>query len=214
MKLYHGSKDNFKSPIFGCGNPSNDYGLGFYMTPDKTAAELWASQYKEGGHVICFNVDLKGLNVLTLDGSAELDVLRWIAILAKHRFPYQERIQHQEALSWLDRHFGISLDGYDMVVGYRADDSYFSYSLGFVSGQISLETLSSAMRLGRLGLQYVAISKKGFHSLRYLGSYPVEPSSGYADMRSKTLGEYHELLVREDRFHNTFIGELMKKYGE
>lgn len=31
---------------------------------------------------------------------------------------------------------------------------------------------------------------------------------------NKTLREYHELLQKEDRFHNAFIGELMKKYGE
>ena len=38
-----------------------------------------------------------------------------------------------------------------MVIGYRADDSYFSFARAFVNNEISLEQLSYAMRLGKLG---------------------------------------------------------------
>lgn len=70
------------------------------------------------------------------------------------------------------------------------------------------------MRLGKLGLQYVLISKASFGHLTYLGAEEVAFKTDYANFRAKTLSEYNELLRMEDRFTNTFIGELMKKYGK
>ena len=32
LRLYHGSPIRVKRPLFGVGNPYNDYGLGFYCT--------------------------------------------------------------------------------------------------------------------------------------------------------------------------------------
>ena len=32
LRLYHGSPIRVKCPLFGVGNPYNDYGLGFYCT--------------------------------------------------------------------------------------------------------------------------------------------------------------------------------------
>lgn len=37
---------------------------------------------------------------------------------------------------------------YDVIVGYRADDSYFSYAMDFAMSNLSLEGLSDAMFLG------------------------------------------------------------------
>ena len=31
-KLYHGSRDIIKKPVYGYGKKYNDYGLGFYCT--------------------------------------------------------------------------------------------------------------------------------------------------------------------------------------
>lgn len=214
MKLYYGSKTYFNQPTFGIGNPSNDYGVGFYMTDSKAMAELWASQNPEGGYVLSFDIDLNHMRILKLADYDELSVLKWIALLAKHRFPYQSRLQYRDILDWLVSHFDSPINDYDIVIGYRADDSYFNYSVGFLAGDISLETLQKAMRLGKLGLQYVLISKASFGHLTYLGAEEVAFKTDYANFRAKTLSEYNELLRMEDRFTNTFIGELMKKYGK
>lgn len=212
MKLYYGADHKIIKPIFGFGNPSNDYGLGFYMTPTFNAAKLWASRFNDG-YVITYRIDLKPLNILRLDNNTELDVLKWITILIKHRFDNLERQRYKEIIDWLISKFDIDLQGYDMVVGYRADDSYFAYSKGFLSGEISLETLLEAMKLGKLGLQYVLISSKAFTLIQYLGAEKVNKSSEYDNFRNKTLSDYHILKTKEDRFKNTFIGEIMKKYG-
>ena len=59
-------------------------------------------------------------------------------------------------VDWLKEHFSVDLTGYDLVRGYRADDSYFSFARAFLSNTIPLSTLSEAMRLGNLGEQVVA----------------------------------------------------------
>lgn len=214
MKLFYGSKTPLVKPEFGVGNPTNDYGLGFYMTDNIALAELWACQYPDGGHAITYKVDLSDLNVLRLSEGSELTILRWITLLVKHRFPYQEKMANKQTVDWLITHFDTPTDLYDVIIGYRADDSYFSYSLGFVRGEVSLQTLAKAMKLGRLGLQYVLVSKKAFSRIEYVSSYSVPHKENYRSFREKTLGEFHELLRQENRFKNTFIGELMKKYGE
>ena len=214
MKLFYGSTKLIRKPIYGVGNPTNDYGLGFYLTDDLQMAKLWASQYKDGGYAITYRINFSNLNVLNIDKEDEMTILSWITLLVKNRFDYTERIIYRDVIQWLIKHFDVPVNQYDVVVGYRADDSYFNYSRGFVSGEISLETLSQALKLGKLGLQYVLISKKAFSSIEYIDSEPVQFSHDYDLFRRKTLSEYHELLTTENRFKNTFIGDLMKKYGE
>ena len=213
VKLYYGADKDIKKPIFGVGNPSNDYGVGLYLTPSKEAAQLWASRF-ESGYNITYSINVKKLRVLTLNNNTEQDVLTWITLLVKHRFDNLERVRYKDVIDWLISKFDVDLSNYDMVVGYRADDSYFSYSRGFVSGDISIETLSEAMKLGKLGLQYVLISPYAFSQIEYIESDAVKRSGEYDKFKKFTLDEYHQLKDKEDRFNNTFIGEIMKKYGK
>lgn len=60
-------------------------------------------------------------------------------------------------------------NNYDIIVGYRADDSYFSCVKSFINGGISLEKLGVAFKAGNLGNQVVIKSKKAFESLKYIG---------------------------------------------
>lgn len=39
-KLYHGSRDIIKKPVYGYGKKYNDYGLGFYCTEDINMAAV------------------------------------------------------------------------------------------------------------------------------------------------------------------------------
>lgn len=213
MKLYYGSQTLFEKPIYGFGNTSNDYGLGFYLTDSPSLAELWACQYEQGGYVLDFSLNLSGLSILELSENDEISILKWITLLVKHRFSYQERLNYLEIINWLERHFDTPINDFDIIIGYRADDSYFHYSHGFVAGLISIETLAKAMKLGKLGLQYVLISKNAFNKIEFSGYHVVSHKNDYTEFREKTLDEYHQLLNQEDRFNNTFIGELMKKYG-
>lgn len=214
MKLYYGSKTLFQTPTYGEGNPTNDYGLGFYMTKDYEMARLWATQYENGGYVLSFNVDFDGLEVLNLLDSDEVSILKWIALLVSNRFDYKEKANNEVVIEWLTNHFYTPLGNYDVIAGYRADDSYFKYSLGFVTGQISLETLAKAMKIGKLGYQYVLMSKKAFKQIEYVDSKQIEHSDEYQNFRMKASDEYNELLKQENIYTNTYIRDLMRKYGK
>ena len=41
VMLYHGNQDAVMIPVFGQGKSNNDYGQGFYTTPDKELGKEW-----------------------------------------------------------------------------------------------------------------------------------------------------------------------------
>lgn len=212
MKLYYGSETLFTEPIFGEGKITNDYGLGLYMTDSFDLAKLWASKSLNGGYVLSFDFDLNDLNVLNLKDYGEENALKWITILVNHRFDLNQKETYQAQIDWLNKKFRVNLDAVDVIIGYRADDSYFNYSKSFVANTLSLEILTEAMRIGKLGLQYVAISKKAFKRLKFINSVKVEHTDEYSVFQRKALEEYNE-LKKEDNINNTFIRDLMRKYG-
>ena len=69
-----------------------------------------------------------------------------------------------------------------MIVGYRADDSYFSFARDFLLNTITLEQLSRAMRLGLLGTQIVLKSQRAFDAIWKEMSY-VAPGNVYYPKR-------------------------------
>ena len=50
----------------------------------------------------------------------------------------------------------------DVIIGYRAGDSYFSFAQDFVNNTISVRDLNQATHRGTLGEQVVLISEKAF----------------------------------------------------
>lgn len=210
MKLFYGADKDVIIPQYNVGNPNNDYGLGFYLTPDKEMAKLWASKFPSGGYLIEYEVDFNGLNILYLNSINNDDVLKWISILISHRFSKDERENYKTNIEWLEKNYPFDVEGYDLIIGYRADDAYFDYSRDFVGNDLSLELLKEAMRLGKLGLQYVLISQKAFSHIKYLKSEKVSHSDQYFAFRNKSKIEYLK-LKKEDDVLNTFIRDLMRK---
>lgn len=213
MRLYYGSETFFTSPTFGEGKSNNDYGLGFYMTTSYDLAKLWASKGSNGGYVLTFDFDMEGLNVLKLQDYDEESVLKWISILIKHRFDFATKERYQDRIDWLNKKFSIDMDSVDVVIGYRADDSYFNYSRALLANELSFEVLTEAMRIGKLGLQYVAISKEAFKRLRFVKSDKFEHTSDYEMFQKRTLSEYNE-MKKKDKDMNVFIRDLVRKYGD
>lgn len=75
--------------------------------------------------------------------------------------------------------FFPSYKGNDVIRGYRADDSYFSFASAFINNTISLTQLEKAMMLGNLGEQVVLKSKTAFSKLEFLGSEFAEKKLYY-----------------------------------
>ena len=166
--LYHGSKDIIERPLFGVGKPYNDYGLGFYCTESLDLAKEWAVAVDRGGFANAYELDCAGLVILDLNGR-DYGLLHWLALLLQYREFDASGPLAFEAKRYILEHFAIDLTPYDAIVGYRADDSYFSFAQDFISGAISYQQLGRAMRLGKLGQQFVLKSQRAFDLIRFVG---------------------------------------------
>ncbi|MGN0572187.1 MAG: DUF3990 domain-containing protein [Candidatus Fimenecus sp.] len=166
--IYHGSKDIIEKPAFGKGKPYNDYGLGFYCTENLVLAKEWAVDIGRDGYANIYEIDDSKLTVLNLN-DAQYVILHWLAILLENRYFDAPSPLAQEAKTYILNNFSVDYKNCDVIIGYRADDSYFSFAQDFLNGTISYRQLSNAMRLGNLGQQFVLKSKKAFDLIHYIG---------------------------------------------
>ncbi|MBR3508347.1 MAG: DUF3990 domain-containing protein [Lachnospiraceae bacterium] len=168
MIVYHGSDHIIEKPTYNGSKRTNDYGYGFYTTESEELAKEWACSDNRDGFANAYELDLTGLNILRLN-SPNYNILNWLAILAKYRSYWQNGSISERAKDYLQNNFFIDPTPYDIIIGYRADDSYFSFAQDFVAGTISLSKLSEAMKLGKLGEQIVLKSEKSFECIHFLG---------------------------------------------
>ena len=207
--IYHGSPEIIEKPQFGKGKTYNDYGIGFYCTEHIELAKEWACTEDVDGFVNKYEIDLSNLKVLNLS-SDEYTILHWLAMLMKHRKVRLSTPVMKRGREWLIEHFLPDTKEYDVIIGYRADDSYFSFARAFVNNEISLNQLSYAMRLGKLGEQVVLKSKKAFEFIRdsitvpkkckNCRFYPLCRAGGCK--RNKASGDYCES-------YKTFFGACL-----
>ena len=123
--LYHGSEYLIENPQFGKGSLHNDYGRGFYCTENIELAKEWACGKQTNGYANIYELDMSDLKCLNLN-SKEYNILNWLAILADNRTYWQNGSIAEEAKKYIKDHFLLDISGYDVIIGYRADDSYFS----------------------------------------------------------------------------------------
>lgn len=211
--LYHGSESIIKIPEFGKGARANDYGRGFYCTEDIEMAREWACANNMNGYVNQYELDLSAFHVLNLN-SSEYHILNWLALLARYRTYWQKGSIAEEAKKYIEDNFLIDLSGYDIVIGYRADDSYFSFAQDFVSGAISLQKLSEAMRLGKLGEQIVLKSQEAFESIRFMGSEAVDAEEYYVKKMTRdreARREYRRKKRVEANINDIYMIDIMRE---
>ncbi len=213
MIVYHGSNHIIEVPVYNGSKRSNDYGYGFYTTESLELAKEWACSNNGNGFANTYEVDLTSLNILNLN-SSDYSILNWLAILAQHRTYWQKNSIAEEAKAYIHDNFYIDLAAYDVIIGYRADDSYFSFAQDFVSGAISLSKLSEAMRLGKLGEQIVFKSPKSFSCLRFIGATPAEASIYYEKKLSRDKDArmaYRDTKHNPDSINELFMIDIMRE---
>lgn len=169
MVLYHGSKYRIEKPVFGGGRAANDYGRGFYCTESESLACEWAVSEKHDGYANCYEFKDNGLSILNLNGTG-YTILHWLAVLLEHRTFDTRYGLSTLAKQYLTENFHVDVEAYDVIRGYRADDSYFSFAQDFISGAISYPQLTAAMRLGKLGEQIVVKSRRAFSRLKFISA--------------------------------------------
>ena len=215
--LLHGTDHIIEKPDYLFKNPYNDYGSGLHCTEVIEMAKEWACKENKDGFVNRYRLNTDGLKILNLlDGKH--NILNWIAILLKYRkFNLNDQIAI-DAREYVINNFGIDVEGYDVIIGYRADDSYFSYATSFIENTLPIRSLNKALRLGNLGTQVVLKSKKAFSQIEFLGVEPVEKELYYPKFVARDTSArktYREeiktaISYKEDIFIMDILREEMK----
>lgn len=210
-KLYHGSADIIEKPLFGYGKPYNDYGLGFYCTDNPEMAKEWAVGRDRDGYANSYEIECNGMNILDLN-MPDYCILHWLTVLLENReFDVPSGLA-LEAKEYLLANFALDYENYDVIIGYRADDSYFSFAQDFINGTISYRQLNNAMHLGKLGQQFVLKSRKAFERIRFVGSEVVDSAEWYAKkmLRDRTARrEYFSVERNRRQRGDLYIMQIM-----
>ena len=208
--LYHGSKNIIEKPLFGVGKPYNDYGLGFYCTKDIDLAKEWACvDSLSDGYANKYELDTSNLKILDLT-SKEFNILNWMAILVNFReFDLNKKVAIK-AKDFLINNYYIDVDKFDIIVGYRADDSYFRFARDFLNNGISLQKLEQAMKFGNIGIQTVLKSKDAFAKLHFIGSKNADkniyfPKRIARDSNARAQYDDIEIVGQKEIYLNSIV---------
>lgn len=198
--LYHGSLEVVQKPQIDKGKVYNDYGRGFYCTEHLELAREWGCNEGVDGYTNQYEIETDNLNILNL-AFPEYTVLHWLALLMNNRKVRSSAPVVKRGKEWLKEHYLIDISSYDAIVGYRADDSYFSFARSFLENGITLEQLSHAMRLGNFGEQFVIKSQKAFDEIKFISYAPVNHKEYYPKRKSRdeeARAAYRRELERSD----------------
>ena len=150
------------------------------------------------------------MKILNLN-SPDYTILNWIAVLVEHRLFSIKTPIARRAKKYLIDNFGINVNAFDIVTGYRADDSYFDYAESFLNNAISVEQLAAAMKLGKLGEQIVLKSQFAFSRIRFEGFDVAEKEEFYV-LRKARDDEANRLYLEllEEESDGLYIQDIIR----
>ena len=210
ITIYHGSKQIVEEPVFGEGKKNNDFGLGFYCTESDELAKEWAVSSLRDGFSNKYTLDTEYLKILNLN-SPEYTILNWIAVLIEHRLFAIKTPVARRAKQYLIDNFSINVNAYDLITGYRADDSYFDYAEAFINNGITVEQLARAMKLGKLGEQIVLKSKFAFSKINFEG-FDVAQKDTYYVLRKSRDDDANKMYLEmlEEESDGLYIQDIIR----
>lgn len=212
ITIYHGSEHIIDKPAYGIGKKYNDYGLGFYTTFDKQLAGEWAVlMTQKSGYINEYELDIFDLKILDLDS---IPMINMIALLLEYRGGSFDSVQVKRKKKLLKKYL-IDISSYDIIKGWRADDSFFDYASQFLNVSLSLEKFKEAMYLGNLIEQICIKSKKAFDNLKFIGNLraPAQKYLSNALSRDKNARNNFKSLKDKDKDEGTLILNLIGEMG-
>lgn len=219
MIIYHGSKIEITKPKVHGSNPTNDYGPSFYLTIDLESAKSWACRNDSLGVVNQYFIDPRSyqkLRILDLTDKSKYSVLNWIAILMHFRTLESTFIKNNEiVLRWLEKYY-IDVNEYDVIIGFRAYDSYFRFPIRFVSNDLAFEDLEEVFMLGHLGVQYAFMSEKAIKVLKFEKTIECDQSflGHYYFQINQASKEFDVLINRPRDPKKTYVLDLVRGDNE
>lgn len=136
-----------------------------------------------------------------------------MAILADNRNFRASTAVSKQGKEYLLNNFLPNISNYDIIIGYRADDSYFSFARAFVNNQISLEQLSEAMKLGKLGEQIVLKSQKAFSAIKFVKYEIAKADEFYIKRKNRNLEANKQFRSQQevDSIDGLFMRDIIRE---
>lgn len=201
--LYHGTAIESFTPTYGFGEDKHDYGRGFYLTLELDLAREWAICTDNSiGYVHKYWLDTSNLSIL--DFNEHYSVLTWLATLASHRHASSGKKHVLNETKLIEKYYKPEIKNYDVIVGYRADDSFFSFAKRAIKGEVDICLLDGIMHSGELGYQIFLQSEKAFKALKEIKT----PGCDYFEAVSKS--KYYDSFERKDSKARQYVADLIE----
>lgn len=155
--LYHASRFGLSGNIQPISRSKCDFGKGFYMGTDPIQPlTLVCNEKNPVFYTLEF--DLKNLSVLNVEIGID-----WAMLIAYNR-GYMDELKG----SSLYEKYAHMADGYDVIVGYIANDRMYQVLTDFFESRITDTALTASLSALKLGRQYVAITQKACNQIRII----------------------------------------------
>ena len=217
LTLYHGSQKIVQRPAYGNGKIYSDFGPGFYCTENIELAKEWACTKDTDGYVNQYELEPAGLKILNLTED-ESTLLNWVALLtANRKIPVTTPVM-KKAFERLQARYLPPVSDYDVIIGYRADDAYFSWVRDYIDDKISLEELGQRLKNSKAAIQHVLKSPKAFKAIQFRSVVSVDATE-YSIKRilrceADSLTEYSNkktIKTESGNFTNLIISSSLNK---
>ena len=204
LVLYHGSKRGIIGDIAPISRDECDFGRGFYMGTN-TLQPLTLVCNEEKPRFYTVELDMTGLKVLTVDIGMD-----WAMLIAY----YRKEMESAKGTPIYEKYAHMA-DGYDVIVGYIANDRMYTELSRFFNKTLTDVALINCLSALDLGKQYVAVSEKACKQITILKE---EPLSGLelsllkdmsAERRREGIALAEEIEVKYRR-EGKFFDEILK----
>lgn len=157
LVVYHGSKKGITGDITPSSRESCDFGKGFYLGTDP-AQPLTLICDEEKPILYTMKLDLTGLKVLEVEMSLE-----WAMLIAYYR-GYMNEVKGSD----IYKKYAKMADGYDVIVGYIANDRMYRVMKSFFEKEITDVALIHSLSALDLGRQYVCKTQRACDQLEII----------------------------------------------
>lgn len=207
LVLYHASRKGLTGKIEPNSRSRCDFGKGFYTGTDPIQPlTLVCNETKPIFYQL--NFDLRGLNVLDIDVSLE-----WAMLIAYFR-GYMDDARETE----IYKKYSHLADGYDVIVGYIANDRMYQVLTDFFEKRITDVALIACLSALNLGRQYVAKTQKACDQMHIITESKLTHLELLAlkdksEIRRREGISLAEKMVIEHRRDGRYFDEIMKGVG-
>lgn len=205
ITLYHGSKSGIQGPIAPVSRVHCDFGKGFYMGTDRAQPLTLICNYPNA-KIYTLNLDLSNLNILNIEKG-----LDWALLIAYNRGKMESVKDSQ-----LYRRLESLSKGYDLVIGYIANDRMFVVLDRFFNGEITDTALIHSLSALKLGKQYVALTEKACKNIKIVDVQELSETDrnklkAESEInRSNGIAMANE-ICRKYRREGNFFDEILQK---